>query len=186
MKKFLIVAAAVAALSAVPASAQSSNTLTYDLNAQVASVCGVFNFTGTNVTVNFGALAATPAATLVAQAAGSATYRCNAVAGFTRTISSLNNGFLTLDRVATTDANRRIPFSMSHGGGNGLGFAFQQLIAPVVGSFGGSTAFLAGQTGGVNFQTNGVQAAAGGNGAPGTTVFAGNYQDVVTISVTAN
>ena len=29
-------------------------------------------------------------------------------------------------------------------------------------------------------------AASGGNGSPGTTVYAGNYRDTVTITVTAN
>ena len=64
--------------------------------------------------------------------------------------------------------------------------AATQLTAPVTNTFGGSAAFLAGQTGSINFQTFGVQAAPGGNEAPGTTVFAGTYQDTVTITVTAN
>lgn len=184
MKKILMVAAAAAALSAVPASAQ---TLTYGLNAQVASVCGVYKSDGPTVTVNFGQLATTPAGTAVAATGvGSATYRCNSTAGFAREIRSINNGFLTLNGTATTDDTRRIRFDMSHGGGSGLGFAFQQLTAPVLTTLGGSTAFLNGQTGSIGFQTFGVQAAPGGNNAPGTTVFAGAYQDTVTITVTAN
>lgn len=183
MKKILMVAAAAAALSAVPASAQ---TLTYGLNAQVATVCGVYKFDGPTVAVDFGALAATPAATAVPAGAGSASYRCNAVNGFSRTVTSANSGFLTLNGAPTTDNTRRIRFDMSHGGGSGLGFPLQQLTAPVVSTLGGSTAFLAGQTGSINFSTFGVQAAPGPNEAPGTTVFAGTYQDTVTITVTAN
>lgn len=40
MKKIALLAAGIAAVAAVPASAQS---LTYNLNAQVAPTCGVYN-----------------------------------------------------------------------------------------------------------------------------------------------
>ena len=46
--------------------------------------------------------------------------------------------------------------------------------------------FLNGQTGSVAFRVNGVRATnANANGAAHTTVFAGQYSDVVTITVTA-
>ena len=186
MKKILMVAAAAAALSAMPASAQ---TLTYGLTAQVASVCGVYRSSGQTVAVDFGQLAATPAGVALPEVgAGSASYRCNSATGFTRTISSANSGFLVRNGVATTDPLNRIPFNIRHGGGSGLGFAAQQLTGPINTSFGGSGAFLAGQTGSVLFTTFGVDAgpSANNNNAPGTTVFAGNYQDTVTITVTAN
>ena len=182
MKKISAIAILASGLVAMPAAA---NTLTYNVQADVGSVCGVYKFDGPTVTVDFDTLSATPTSTQVTEAAGSATYRCNSTAGFTRTVSSANGGYLTLNGATTTDNLRRIPFTMSHGGGSGLGFAATQLTAPITSNFGGSAAFLAGQTGSVNFQTNGVQAAVGGNDAPGTTVFAGDYSDVVTITVTA-
>lgn len=182
MKKIAILAAGIAAISAVPASAQS---LTYNLNAQVAPSCGVYNSGGSTIPVEFGELAAVEASSTVDVAAGEATYRCNSANGFTRTITSQNNGFLTLDGAATTDNSRRIRFNMAHTGASGLSFAAQQLTSPVSSTVGGSTALLAGETGNVSFQAFGVQGSAGGNGAPGTTVYAGNYRDTVTVTVTA-
>ncbi|MCX9145954.1 hypothetical protein [Erythrobacter sp. WG] len=180
--KIALIAAGFAAFAAVPASAQS---LTYNLNAQVAPSCGVYNSGGATVAVDFGQLATVATSSTVDVAAGEATYRCNSVNGFTRTITSQNNGYLTLGGQPTTDNARRIRFNMAHTGDAGLSFAAQQLTSPVATTFGGSTAFLAGETGAVSFQAFGVQGAAGGNGAPGTTVYAGNYRDTVTITVTA-
>lgn len=182
MKKIALIAAGIAAFAAVPASAQS---LTYNLNAQVAPSCGVYNSSGSTIPVEFGELATVATSSTVDVAAGEATYRCNSVNGFTRTITSQNNGFLTLNGTTTTDNARRIRFNMAHTGNSGLAFSAQQLTSPVSGTFGGSTAFLAGETGNVSFQAFGVQGALGGNGSPGTTVYAGNYRDTVTITVTA-
>lgn len=185
MKKLLIAAVASTAFIATPALAD--NSLTYSLDADVGSICGVFRHNGTafvtNVPVNFGELATTSAAVNVG--AGSATYRCNSANGFTRTITSANSGVLKRDGSAGGALNE-ISYTMSHGGGSGLNFAAQTLATPKVTNLSGSGAFLAGQTGSVNFQVTGVQAAAGGNEAPGTTVYAGNYSDTVTIAVTAN
>lgn len=182
MKKMLLAAAATVA-AATPAAAQ---TLTYELDAEVAVKCGAYKSDGPNVPVNFAELSTTPSDTFVTAAAGSATYRCNAPGGFTRTISSANNGVMI--RTGTSGgAGNSIPFEMSHGGGSGLGTGgFVALTSNLVTNLGGSTAFLAGQTGSVSFRVAGVAAALGGNNAPGTTVFAGDYTDVVTISVAAN
>jgi hypothetical protein len=182
MKKIALIAAGIAAFAAVPASAQS---LTYNLNAQVAPSCGVYNSSGSTIPVEFGELATVAASSTVDVAAGRATYRCNSVNGFTRTITSQNNGYLTLGGQTTNDNARRIRFNMAHTGNSGLSFSAQQLSAPVSSTFGGSTAFLAGETGDVSFQAFGVQGDVGGNGSPGTAVYAGNYRDTVTITVTA-
>lgn len=178
MKKLLLAAVAAATFT-TPALAD--NTLTYNLDADVGSICGVWKFDGPTVQVNFGELATTSAE--VVQGAGSATYRCNNPGGFTRTVSSANSGKLVRDGT-TGDALNSIAYTFQHGGGSGLGTAATQLTAPITTTHAGSGAFLAGQTGSVTFRVNGVQASAGGNNAPGTTVFAGNYTDVVTISVT--
>jgi spore coat protein U-like protein len=183
MKKIALLAAGIAAFAAIPASAQS---LTYNLNAQVAPSCGVYNSGGSTIPVEFGELASVAASSTVDVAAGEATYRCNSANGFSRTITSQNNGYLTLDGNATNDAARRIRFNMAHTGNSGLSFSAQQLTSPVSNTFAGSTAFLAGETGDVSFQAFGVQGDVGGNGSPGTTVYAGNYRDTVTITVTAN
>jgi len=176
MKKIALFAAGITALTAVPASAQ---TLTYNLNAQVAPTCGVYSTSGPTIAVDFGELSTVATTSTVSVAAGDATYRCNSANGFSRTITSQNNGYLTLDGLATTDTARRIRFDMAHTGNLGLAFSAQQLTTPISGTFGGNTAFLAGETGQVSFQAFGVQ------GASGTTVYAGNYRDTVTITVTA-
>lgn len=182
MKKMLLAGAAIAA-AASPAAAQ---TLTYELEAEVAEKCGVYKFDGPSVPVNFAELSTTPSDTFITAAAGSATYRCNAPGGFTRTISSANSGVMIRTGSSGGAANS-IPFEMNHGGGSGLGTGgFVALTSNIVTNLGGSTAFLAGQTGGVSFRVAGVAAAVGGNDAPGTTVFAGDYTDVVTIAVVAN
>lgn len=180
MKK-LILAAVAAATFTTPALAD--NTLTYNLDADVGSICGVWKFDGPVVAVSFGELATTTAE--VVAGAGSATYRCNNPGGFTRTISSANSGKLV--RVGSSGGSlNSIDYTFQHGGGSGLGTAATQLTAPITTTHAGSGAFLAGQTGSVTFRVNGVAAPAGGNNAPGTTVFAGDYTDVVTISVTGN
>jgi hypothetical protein len=183
MKKLLIGAAALG-LVATPAFAD--NTLTYNLDADVGSICGVWNYQGDTIAVPFGDLATVPDTTQVVKSAGSASYRCNSATGFTRTIHSANGGKLVRD-TSSGGAGNEIAYEMSHGGGSGLGFAYQSLSSDRTDTYAGSLAFLSGQSGSVNFRTNGVyNTNAGANQAPGTTVFAGNYTDVVTISVTAN
>lgn len=185
MKKMLIAALAATSFGATPALAD--NQIAYAVSGNVGSICGVFRHDGSNflttVPVNFGELATTSAQ--VAVGAGSATYRCNSANGFSRSITSANNGVLIRNGSSGGAANQ-IAYTMSHGGGSGLGFAAQSLAGGKTTTHGGSTAFLAGQTGSVNFQVNGVQAAPDGNQSPGTTVFAGTYTDTVTIAVTAN
>ncbi|MBI1187610.1 MAG: hypothetical protein GC206_09845 [Alphaproteobacteria bacterium] len=100
---------------------------------------------------------------------GSITYTCNLTGGFTRTISSGNGGTLNGPGSGT------IPYTVSHGGGSGLGFSATSLASPKITALGGSTAFIAGQTG--SFRA----AATAGSG-----LFAGAYDDVVTVAVVGN
>jgi spore coat protein U-like protein len=183
LRPSLLLAASIAALAAAPVGAQN---VTYDVNAQITPVCGVYSSAGTVIDVNFGSLADVATSSTVSVGAGSATYRCNTRTGFTRTITSQNNGWLTLEGNPTTEANRRIRFNMQHGGGSGMGFPTQQLTAPLSRSFPGNPTWLLGQTGGVTFHAFGVRAAPSSNGLSGTTVLSGNYRDTVTITVTAN
>lgn len=183
VRKSAIISATITALGATPVCAQ---TLNYEMTAQVDPVCGVYSSAGTVIDVNFGALADVANTATVSVGAGSATYRCNGRTGFTRTITSQNNGWLTLDGNATTDTSRRIRFNIQHGGGSGLSFPAQQLTAPLNRNFPGNSTWLLGQTGGITFQAFGVRGAPAANGVSGTTVLAGNYRDTVTITVTAN
>lgn len=183
MRTPALLAASLAAFVGAPLGAQ---TVTYDMNAAVTPVCGVYSSTGTVIDVNFGSLANVATNATVNVGAGSATYRCNVRTGFVRTITSQNNGWMTLDGAPTTEASRRIRFDMAHGGGSGLTFPARQLTAPFSRGFPGNPTFLNGQTGGVTFQAFGVRAAPSSNGTAGTTVLAGTYRDTVTITVTAN
>jgi spore coat protein U-like protein len=158
----------------------------YNISAQVAPVCGVYSSSGPVIDVNFGSLANVATTATVSVGAGSATYRCTSRSGFTRTITSRNNGWLTLEGNPTTDVTRRIRFDMSHGGGNGLSFGMRQLTAPLSRNFPSTPVWLNGQTGTVTFQAFGVRGAPTATGVPGTTVRAGNYRDTVTITITSN
>lgn len=175
-----------ASLAALSGTSLAAQTVTYDVTAQVTPACGVYSSTGSAIDVNFGSLADVASTATVSVAAGSATYRCNMRIGFTRTIASQNNGWLTLGGTATTDANRRIRFNMQHSGGSGLTFPVRQLTEPFSRNFPASPTWLNGQTGAVTFHAFGVRAAPGSNGVAGTTVLAGNYRDTVTITITSN
>jgi spore coat protein U-like protein len=180
MKKHILSAVAVAALSASAAMAQNQS-VEYNLSADVEEICTVNDTAGrTSIDVDFGTLSNVSTSDTVTIGAGGLTYRCNAPGGFQRRIESDNDGFMVRAGTSGGGANQ-IAFEMQHGGGSGLGTGgFISLNSPVVTNLGGSTAFLSGQTGSVNFRANGVQS--GG----GTTVFAGDYADTVTVSVTAN
>lgn len=176
----------VAGLLAAPGAAMAQ-TVTYNVNAQVQQICGAYNTEGQVVPVDFGALANTLPANFVQRDAGDITYRCNVAAGFTRTVASQNRGFLTLGGQATTSTTRRIRFTMLQQGANGFGYV--QLTAPRVNSLrdaAGSPLYLRGQTAIIRFRAYGVRGAATTVGPVGTTVFAGNYRDTVTLTITAN
>lgn len=179
-----LASAAAALVAAMPAGAQS---LTFDLAAGVGQVCGAYNAEGQSVAVDFGALANTPPDQFIWRAAGDLTYRCNVLAGFTRTVASQNSGFLTLGGQPTSDPARRILFTMQHWGADGFNYA--QLTAPRVTTHrdtGGSRRFLDGENARVWFRAYGVQGPLTGGAPAGTRVFAGDYRDTVTITITAN
>lgn len=177
MRKLMMAAAAAAMI----AGAANANEVVYNLEASVAGVCGAYNANPNPISVNFGDLSTKPIAETVQVSAGSVTYRCNSATGFDRTIESANSGVLVRTG-SSGGAGNQISYTFQHGGGSGLGFAAQSLTAPIVKNFNGSTAFLNGQTGGATFRVNGVQTV-GDNNSLGTTVFAGDYTDTVTISV---
>lgn len=164
-----------------------AQTSTYALDAQVGQVCGAYNDEGQTVAVDFGALANTPPDQFIWRAAGDLTYRCNVLAGFTRTIASQNGGFLTLGGQPTSENARRILFTMQHWGADG--FNYTQLAAPRISThrdLPGNARFLNGETARVWFRAYGVQGTAAGGAPAGTRVFAGDYRDTVTLTITAN
>ncbi len=182
-KTIFATAVAAAALLSGSAFAQN-NQLSYDLSAQVSSVCGVYNSTGTSIEVDFGDLANTETTATVEQAAGTASYACNSPNGFTRTISSTNGGYLFRDGTSGGSENQ-ITYEMRHSGTNGVALGWTQLTSAVNADLNGNS-FLSGVTGNVDFRVYGVRATnAAADGASYTTVFAGDYSDVVTITVTA-
>jgi spore coat protein U-like protein len=181
---FVLVPAGAAMLGSGAASAQN---LTYDLTAQVGQVCGVYNAEGQTIDVDFGALANTPADQFIWRSAGDVTYRCNIQAGFTRTLASQNGGFLTLGGNTTSDAARRIEFTMQHWGADG--FNYQQLTTPRITTHrdtAGNPRYLQGENARVWFRAYGVRAPAAGGAPTGSRVFAGDYRDTVTITIMAN
>lgn len=191
MKKSLLIAAAVAATSAAPAFAQAApaptfgDNLTVNLAADVAVRCDarLNGGDGTVLNIDFDTLSSVDTAAQVTRPGSSVTYICNDVDGFTRTISSANGGFMTLNGAPTTSGNRRIRYTVQHGGGSGLTQAEVQLTAPVSANFG---PMLNGQTGSLTFRANGVsQLDPSGSGTQVTTVFAGDYSDVMTIAIAA-
>lgn len=181
------IAMLIAGTAALCAGGAAAENLSFSLNVQVAPVCGAFGTDGPAIDVDFGALANIPADQTVQRRAGRIIYRCNSAVGYTRTIASQNGGYLTLDGNPTTDDARRIPFTMRTTGAHRFGPI--QLLSPLSTFHGvgqNSTAMLRGNGGNVFFNAFGVRGPDGPNGTPGTTVFAGNYRDTVTVTVTAN
>ncbi len=173
-----------AALCASPASA---NNVNYGLTAQVVTVCGVYSASGPTIEVSFADLAALPSSQRRQSSPTSVTYRCNTLTGFTRTVSSQNGGYMTLDGNPTTDNARRIPFLMRQSGAHG--FANRQLTAPFITTHRvgrNSTALLRGNDGTIFFQAYGVRGPQDASRRTGSRVYAGNYRDTVTITITAN
>lgn len=185
---FLLPAAGLAVLAPTSAAAQAATygtSLTINAEADVAARCDarLNSASGTVLAIDFGTLSDTAPAAQVTAGAGSATYICNDRDGFTRTIASANGGWLTLGGTATADPNRRIRYTMQHGGGAGLGFAETQLTTPIVNTYNGGVV-PQGTTGSVTFRANGVGTNIG-TPTQSTTVFAGDYSDVVTIAIAA-
>ncbi len=185
IKKVLLVGGASVFMAGV-ASAQVDPSIDYSLNAEVASVCGVAFADGFTVTtVDFGTLSDIDTSTEIeVDPQGSIAFICNDPDGLTRTFESANAGFLFRDGTSGGPGNQ-IPYTVSSSGG--FGIPQTQLTSPATQSFGGSTAFANGQNTNPVFFVNGVKSpGTGPQGADQITVFAGDYSDTVTISVTAN
>jgi hypothetical protein len=155
-----------------------------ELEAEVQSLCGATNELGSEVQViriDFGSLSNTPAGVEVDGIDPlSFRYVCNDPDGFTRVLTSQNNGFLV--RTGTSGgANNSIPYFVEADGVAGLQLARTQLLSPRANSVAGSSALLEGVTGRLILRVEGVR-----QGTNLSTVFAGEYSDTLTLSVTAN
>jgi hypothetical protein len=201
MKKHLVSAAILAVFGTSAAFAQItfSDSLTVGIDAEVSSVCGaqVIRANGGDLAIDFNDLASTPAINKVLNAQGRLYYVCNSADGLTRTFTSQNGGFLY--RAGTGGGtNNQIPWTFEHLGTNaqpGLAVSERQLTVPFTGTIPGSAALLAGlgnqaAVGGpgpdLRIRAQGVQVASTLVGVNTTNVFAGDYNDVLTIGIIPN
>ena len=160
--------AAVAAVVLMAAGAQAATSVSLTVGGNVAMVCEVTDFVAANATT----LDLTN--TSSAQNVGSATYKCNDPAGFSRTITSANAGLLK--RTGGGAGENNIPYLFDHGGTNGLTVSPLQLTTAHLDSMSGSTAFAAGVTGNIDVTIQ----------APSGPLLAGAYTDTITISISPN
>ena len=160
MKKSFALIAAAAALTA-GAHAQSSEN--FVVQGEVPLVCQANN--NSVAAVEIVDLTITTDQTL-----GSFTYVCNNPGGFTRTFSSTNAGTMT------GSGSGSIAYNFGSGGGSGLGESQTSLSSPLVTNLSGSGAFANGQPGSVRFNLPAVP----------TGLFAGTYNDTVTLEIAVN
>lgn len=119
----------------------------------------------------------------VAQSAGSLTYRCNGANGFTRTIASDNAGNLRNTTGGGSARNRGfVPYTITHGGGSGLAIGTPVSLATAfTNTLSSSAAFVNGQTGSLSLILAKPATASDAN-----PLFAGDYTDVIRVSIAAN
>lgn len=191
MKKILIAALAATAFAGT-ASAQANNngvvgSVVMNLKANVAEICGAVDYLNP-VDVDFGELSTVLTSATVEKSNG-LTIVCNDAAGGKVTIASANAGKLLRNGALTGNGNE-IGYTVSSTGGSGLSPlpGGTSLATPKEITFNGSTAFVAGQSMTLKFAVNGVLQANVSNINDGerTTVYAGAYSDIVTVSVTSN
>ena len=159
-EKTLIIGLSIAVIAAAaPAVANSFN---FSIQGVVPGICEVTNDT----------IAATTTIDLdltSAQAIGDLNYRCTNPAGFTRTISSQNNGQLV-------SGSQGIDYQVTHTGNGGLDFSNQQVNTPLVTNHAGDSVFASGETASISVTIPNLA----------SDLFAGTYTDTITIDVTAN
>jgi hypothetical protein len=190
--KLLAAAAAAATAIAGVASAQTAPvynpSVTVNLAGNVPSICGVrFNLSANNSeTLTFANLASTPAASQLSQSIGVSAL-CNSANGYNVSYASTNGGYLVLGGTATTDNSRRIRWTLQGSNPGRGGFGDEAQLTSVQTRQSG--AFLTSASTNMTIRVNGVQVQDAGNpgnpAATTTNVFAGDYSDVLTVSVAA-
>lgn len=167
MKKMIIAALAASALT-TPAFADDRADLS--IKGTLAVSCTVSPDTR-DVTVDLNST--------VEQTAGSLTYKCNGSNGITRTIASDNKGRL----VNAAGAGKGfVPYTVTHSGGSGIAITTPvSLATDLTGGLGSSAAFVNGQTGQLRLTLAKPATATDAN-----PLYAGDYVDVIRVSITAN
>jgi len=185
MKK-LLVASAAAALITSSASAQVfQDSVAFNLEAEVSLVCGVAA-PAASTSLDFNDLANIEATTAKSTGTQMFGIACNDPDGATFKVTSTNGGVLLRDANAR-GAGNEIPYTANITDYTSLiGFPAASLATPKVTNLGGSEKLRNGTDSRINFNVKGVKGATSGRGAPTTTVFAGDYTDTVTLSLTAN
>lgn len=174
---------AFAAILAAPASAQD---VTMSLTGEVEAICGVFDDESSPVEIDFGMLSDVELGQQTPAITNSVTLICNDPDGGTLTIQSENGGKLWREGTSGGEANE-IGYTVSTAGSSGLAIQPTDLTSPVTTTFLGSPDLINGQPMSISFRANGVSRdAPAGNGGRTTTVYAGAYNDIVRVSVTAN
>lgn len=192
MKKVAIASVALMALS-TPAMAQvqffdedssAGAVITYNLQGTVDEICGL-TAVSNDVDIDFGELATTASNVDRSSEFGMV---CNSAAGATLTASSANGGVLLRDGTIT-GAGNEIGYKANIGtGSRDIGVNTPPITLTTAGKdyvIPGSAALRSGVPVGVQFRVQGVQGTPF-QGAPTTTVFAGDYSDTVTVSLTAS
>lgn len=190
MKKVILATlAAGTAMVAMPAHAEVGNpnngTVNLTLEANVSELCGAYKY-DEPLTYDFGDLAATPTSSTLNSPEYRINILCNDPAGGTISISSTNGGYLVRAGGSASNAADRIAYQVEGDSSyNPYDFARTSLTAPVTISFSGNEG-LQGQNMDMQAFVNGVLLANDPLKSEGdhTTVFAGDYSDVVVVTVT--
>lgn len=187
MRMKLFGAAAALTLLAGPAFAQSYNaTATVNVAGTIPATCGARINNGSTLSVDFATLAATDTASSVTQS-NPLILLCNDPDGYQVSYSSANAGYLVLNGVLAnnTDQFRRIPYSANgdQPTRGSLPAAWTSLATTQTATSTASTSSISVSMG---VKVSGVRVSdANVSGGYATSVFAGAYSDVITISVAA-
>ncbi|WP_370373583.1 hypothetical protein [Henriciella pelagia] len=188
-----LVFASVAALAMVgtasadfiDASDGGTAELTIEITGTVEEICGI-TASGTTLQFDYGELAGTTGTVPGGVSFGLV---CNAAAGATVGVSSANNGYLLRNGTETGPGNQ-IPYSFDLDKGDdefsyALGTRPESLTSDRTYPIAGSAELRQGREVGAYIVVDGVKGP-DFQGAPTPTVFAGDYSDIITLSLTAN
>ncbi|WP_298915477.1 hypothetical protein [uncultured Algimonas sp.] len=157
------------------------------LSGTVSPSCGIQPTRNNETVVDFGDLALVPVnQEITVNPRGAIRYVCNDPDGFTTTITSLNGGRLV--RTGTSGGvGNQIDYTINSTGGSRLRVRDGSLASPIVRSVPARRRSTRGRRADISFKIKGVLSqGTGPQGSDTVTAFAGDYSDVVTISLVAN
>lgn len=190
MKKLVLASVAAVALTGVASAefieaGEGSADLTLEQSGNVEEICGITAASDT-LEMDFGELAGTSEQVRRDVAFGVV---CNSAEGAVLGVTSENSGYLLRDGTETGEGNQ-IVYKINVDTGSDA-FSYTpgtpplNLLTDRSFSIPGSTALREGREVGANVTFNGVKGP-DFQGAPTTTVFAGEYSDTIIVSLTAN